>query len=861
MLTPNASCWNGHSDNLSTRLTTWGSEEVADGASKLPSAMEDEARESGSSTFGRLLRRYRLAAGLSQRALADRARLSLDGISSLERGHRRSPQRETLALLAGALALNDEQRRAFESAATRPASPRHRDRAPVTVGPWLSAGSATLPLALTRFVGREVELDEIAALVREHRLVTLTGTGGIGKTQTALQVATALRDATESRVCFVPFGPIADPSLFSAAVASPLGVQEVPGHPLLETLIAYLKNKNLLLIFDNCEHVIAEATSVVAAVLRSCPRVWILATSREPLRAAGERAYRLPSLTTNDAIALFVDRAQSADAHFALADDNAPTVADLCRRLDGIPLAIELAAARVNVLPLKVLFEKLEDRLQILTHGERTASRRQQTMRATVDWSYDLLAAPEQLFFERLSVFAGGCTLAAATTVCASDGASEGDVLNMIASLVQKSLVLADLDGSEPRYRLLESFREYARERLAMRGEVQAIARLHALACFELAERIKRTHDCDPVVIQHSVNRDERDNWRAALQWALTDRGDVLLGQRLVGDLCPWRFPNMEAKRHIAAAFELLDDRTPKDVLADVTLAKAHNAGELMEYRSELASGQSALALFRDLDDSLGMVHAQTCISGALIFLGRRAEAKPRLEAALPIARGLPGRNRRSVAIILRLLAYATAGNADAVRRYIAEALQIYDALGSPYAAAMALTDLSECEFWAGNAELALRRATESLDILPPTPPNLYGNCIILNNSSLYLVALARYDEAKTCAREALGLALENQWDVQAAWALERCAVITGLQPEIPTEQSRRASAIAARILGFVDARLAALASARYEWVQPQHDQALAALHDALGTDAVASLLAEGARMTENQAVEAALAL
>jgi predicted ATPase/transcriptional regulator with XRE-family HTH domain len=821
--------------------------------------MEDEARESGSSTFGRLLRRYRLAVGLSQRALADRARLSLDGISSLERGHRRSPQRETLALLADALALNDEQRRAFESAATRPASPRHRDRAPGMVGPWLSARSTTLPLALTRFVGREVELDEIAALVREHRLVTLTGAGGIGKTQTALQVATALRDATESRVCFVPFGPIADPSLFSAAVASPLGVQEVPGHPLLETLIAYLKNENLLLIFDNCEHVIAEATSVVAAVLRSCPRVWILATSREPLRAAGERAYRLPSLAAKDAIELFVDRAQSADAHFALGDDNGPTVADLCRRLDGIPLAIELAAARVNVLPLKVLFEKLEDRLQILTHGERTASRRQQTMRATIDWSYDLLAAPEQLFFERLSVFAGGCTLAAATTVCASEGARESDVLNMMASLVQKSLVVTDLDGREPRYRLLESFREYARERLAMRGEAQAISRLHALACFELAERINRTHDCDPAVIWQGVARDERDNWRAALRWALVDRGDVLLGQRLVGELGQWQFGNVEAKRHIAAACELLDDRTPKNVLAGLRLAEAHIAGNLMEYRSELASSQSALALYHDLGDSLGMVQAQICVSRALIFLGRRAEAKPLLEKILRMARGLPGRNRRSVALILRLLAYATAGDAEAVRCYIAEALQIYDALGNRYEAANALIDLSECEFCAGNAELALRRATEASDVSPPLNP--YADCIILNNSSLYLVALARYDEAKTCAREALGLALENQWDVQAAWALERCAVITGLQPEIPTEQSRRASAIAARILGFVDARLAALTSARYEWVQPQHDQALAALHDALGTDAVASLFAEGARMTENQAVEAALAI
>ena len=317
---------------------------------------------------------------------------------------------------------------------------------------------------MASFVGRERELDEIATLVREHRLVTLTGSGGVGKTQTALQVATALTDA--SAAWFVGLAPISDPSLIPAAIASALRVQEVPTRPLLETLLEYLKHKTLLLILDNCEHVVTQAATVADALLANCPRVRILATSREPLRAGGEQVYRIPSLSAGDSIALFSDRARAVDHRFALTDDIAPAVAELCRRLDGIPLAIELAAARVDSLSIAALVERLEARFRVLAGGGRTALPRQQTMRATIDWSYDLLSAPEQRVFERLSVFAGGCTLASAQAVCAGDDVATADVFDLISSLVDKSMVVAEFDGLEPRYRLLESFRQYACEKL-----------------------------------------------------------------------------------------------------------------------------------------------------------------------------------------------------------------------------------------------------------------------------------------------------------------------------------------------------------------------------------------------------------
>jgi predicted ATPase len=310
-----------------------------------------------------------------------------------------------------------------------------------------------------------------------------------------------------------------------------------------------------LLILDNCEHVIAEAAALADALLRGCPHLRIFATSREPLRIAGERAYRLPSLrfpmpqeafgltaagaAGYAATMLFAQRAQASDQRFALSDDNAPIVAEICRRLDGIPLAIELAAARVNILSVWALSQKLDQRFRILTGGDRTVLPCHQTMRALIDWSYDLLTAPEQRLFERLAVFAGGCTLAAATDVCDDDAVDELGLLELLTSLVDKSLVVADLDGPEPRYRLLESSRQYAREKLAARGEATRVAHRHALAYTDLAGRLEREYDVTSDSAWYARAEQELENLRAALDWALGARGDIVLGQRLAGAMRP----------------------------------------------------------------------------------------------------------------------------------------------------------------------------------------------------------------------------------------------------------------------------------------------------------------------------------
>jgi predicted ATPase/DNA-binding XRE family transcriptional regulator len=838
--------------------------------------MEDRGRASESADFGALLRRYRLAAGLTQEALAERARVSLDGISALERGYRRSPQRETLALLAGALALSDDQRRAFEAAAAPPVSPRRRERASVTVGPWADSAFPSLPLALSSFVGRDRELAEIGKLVRGHRMVTLTGAGGVGKTQTALHVATALSESAKGAACFVALAPLDNPLLVAAAIASTLRVQELPNRPLLETLVAYFKNKALLLILDNCEHVITQAAIVADTLLGACPRVRILATSRESLRAAGEYNYRLPTLSfpspaasdiraadasTYGAIVLFTDRACAADQRFALTDENAPVVADLCRRLDGIPLAIELAAARVNQLSLKVIAEKLDDRFRILTGGSRTALPRQQTMRATIDWSYDLLSAPERQVFERLSVFAGGCTLDVATKVCGGDEASQADVFDLLSSLIEKSLLVTDLEGHEPRYRLLESFRQYAREKLVMRGEDRAIAHRHALAYTEASERLGPMRDRVPHEVWIAQPREELDNWRAAVQWSLIDGADVPLGQRLVGELvCLWTAGNFDdARRWVSAALEVADKQTPASVLARLRLAEAIAAKHLGDSRVQLASGEAAMALYRQIGDLKSLAHAQETVGNALLTLGRVTEAIAILTEALMAERkfGSPG----DTAQVLRNLASACSQRGDftAAHGYYAEAVSLLEAADEKGNLAYTKLDLAELALAEGNPELALRHGTEMLAVAGDV--DLNHRCVIyaLTSMSTSLITLGRYNEGEDRARQAVGLAREQQFEVLAAYALQNLAMAAALRGQSDARIAPREYEKAARILGFVDARLAERGSPR-EATDSSYNRILAVLRRAIGADCVERLMRDGAMATEEVLVADATA-
>jgi predicted ATPase/transcriptional regulator with XRE-family HTH domain len=819
--------------------------------------MEVDERLSGSSHFGALLRQHRLAAGLSQETLAERAQMSEDGVSALERGRRRTPQRETLELLARALALDVEQRREFEAAAAAPSVPRRRGC--VTVGPWPEAGVASLPFALTSFVGRKTELGDIARLVRRHRLVTLTGSGGVGKTQTALQVASALRD--DSRIYFIGLAPLTDASLVANAIASSLGVQEVPNRPLLGTLIAYLKNKALLLILDNCEHVIGEAASVAYTLLLNCPNLRILATSREALRAAGERAYRLPSLSVTESVELFTDRARAADDRFTLSEEEAAVVAELCRHLDCIPLAIEMAAARTQTLTPRAMLAMLERQFALLRGGDRAAPSRQQTMHATIDWSYELLPAPEQRVFERLSIFAGSCTLAEATVVCADKEAPVDAILDLLSLLADKSLVVVDLAGTEPRYRLLEAFRQHAREKLVARGEQQLIAHRHTLAYLALAERFERAYYYDLDDVSRAMGRAELDNWRAALQWTLIGPGDIVLGQRIVAQLRElWaNFAPLEGRRWLRPAFDFIDARTPPEVRGRLHLAAGKIALVLQEFEEAKSCSLRALPLCRTAGDLLGVARAEQSVACALEFLGEIDEARKLQDETLPLVRSLG--SRRLMATTLTRLGYLSALRSDlaVAHGFLAKAQQAAEAYADKNLLWLALA-LSWVDFLAGDAELALQKARAAVTVHRGAVPEP-AIADSLDDVTMYLIFLSRYDEADEVAREMLDLALAHHLDAVAANALQHLAEIQALRPPALPERATASLAKAARVIGFVDARLSALGSRRSYVQQPLYDRVITVVRSALGADAVAGLLADGAAMTEGQAVGQVMSL
>ena len=351
----------------------------------------------------------------------------------------------------------------------------------------LDAFPNNLPLQLTSFVGREKEIAEVKRLLGTAHLLTLTGPGGTGKTRLSLQVAAEELSSFPDGVWFIELAPLADPSLAVQIIASALELREQFGRPLVDVITDYLRGKISLLLLDNCEHLVETCAKLAHDLLHACPRLKIMASSREALGVAGETAYRVPSLSLPDAqnltqcesVQLFIERATAAQSRFALTESNARAVAQICQRLDGIPLALELAAARVKVLSVEQIAARLDDRFRLLTGGSRTALPRQQTLRALIDWSYSLLSEQERMLFRRLAVFIGGWTLEAAEAVCASDGIESDEVLDLLTRLVDKSLVSMEEQAGEARYRRLETIRQYSREKFLEADDVEAVRDRH----------------------------------------------------------------------------------------------------------------------------------------------------------------------------------------------------------------------------------------------------------------------------------------------------------------------------------------------------------------------------------------------
>jgi predicted ATPase len=449
-----------------------------------------------------------------------------------------------------------------------------------------------LPIQVTSFRGREQDLEDLKAHLAEHRLVTLLGAGGVGKTRLAAQLGGELLERFPDGVWIADLAPITDSELVSSVVAKVVGVSQAQGRLVDESMTQSLKGKQLLLVLDSCEHVLEAAAAVADAIHRHCPNVRILATSREALGVGGEKVLRLASLAVPNktlnldaasaikfgAVALFADRALLVDQSFRLGDDNAPLVSDICRRLDGIPLAIELAAARVKVLSIPNLAQRLNERFKILTGGSRTALPRQKTLRALFDWSYDLLSPEERALFNRVAIFAGSFTLDAAGSVCADHGIDQNDVLDLVASLSDKSLVVADTTGDQERYRVLESTRQYALGKLEASGVAARPPRRHADYFLDAARKADASFGAVPLSEWLARLEPEVENFRATMDWALGRGQQVALGGSVASALVMfWWHGGAEAEglRWINAALDKIDEREQADVAAHLRQALA----------------------------------------------------------------------------------------------------------------------------------------------------------------------------------------------------------------------------------------------------------------------------------------------
>jgi non-specific serine/threonine protein kinase len=623
------------------------------------------------------------------------------------------------------------------------------------------AARHNLPMPLTRFLGRERELAEVRRLLGEVRLLTLAGSGGIGKTRLALEAAHSRVGTFADGVWLVDLARLEDPDHVPGALAAAMELDATDQTPSIDLVVTALRSKNALLIFDNCEHLSDACGHLVDALLAEAPGLHVLATSREPLGIIGERIYRVASLAlpageqpisaadalVYDGVRFFVTRAEEAAA-FVLDDANAGTVVHIARRLDGIPLAIELATARLRAMTVQQLSDRLDESFRVLAGGSRTALPRQQTLRALIDWSYKLLGEQERILFARLSVFAGTWTLDAAISVCGGQQLPPESIDEHVAQLVDKSLVLMEGHGGYNRYRFLQSTREYARERLSSEGDASCVQE-HCVAYFrELAERIGTAPETKPTRSWLPPAMPEWDNFRTVLTWTLLDDGDRIAGASIVAGLVPYweavsktadalywlkvaldapglpdelvarlavgaafflRMTNDEPERATALSRRALDIAIAAgDERARANALVSLGGSSLMDVRTDAASPlfTEALALARANGDRLCESDALNNLAICADYAGEIARARALYEDSLAIARGL-GHDRKTARALHNLAAVAQdEGDLDTAVRHEREAIAILERYGTPR---QFLIDLADLELIRGNLQTADR--------------------------------------------------------------------------------------------------------------------------------------------------------
>lgn len=685
--------------------------------------------------FGRRMRRLRKARELTQEALAQQVFCATDTIKKLEQGLRR-PSRQLAAQLADIFGLADDERAAFLAAAR--AVPQS-DRLPPSAADLTDQHAlpdtipATLPLQHTALIGREQEVAKVCTLLdrKDVRLVTLTGPGGTGKTRLAVQVATELLDAFADGVYFVTLAPIHAPALVVETIAATLGVKEGGDQPLLALLKRYLHDRTMLLVLDNFEHLLA-AASLVTELLDAAPGMKVLVTSRACLQLYGEWEFPVPSLalpnlthmppleplTQYEAVRLFIERARAVKPDFTVTNENAPAVAEICVRLDGLPLAIELAAVRVKVLTPEALLARLSRRLHLLTGGARNLPVRQQTLRDTIAWSHDLLPRAEQALFARLAVFVGGCTLEAIAAICnvAGDGV---DMLDSLQTLVNNSLLRQEGDtNGEPRLQMLETIREFAHEQLVARGEETAQRARHAEYYLALAEDAQPRLNTGEQEVWLEQLEAEHDNLRAALAWTI-ERGDGDQAVRLAAAL--WHFWEMrgyftEGRRWLEAALER-GQGAAAAARAEAYTGAGTMAWRQCDYAQAMIWHQHALDLYRSVGDTYGIAFALNNLGMQSLDQGDLQAALQRFSESLALSQQF-GHTRMSAGTLHNLgeLARHQGDNERAVDCYT-QSLALCRALGDQWLSCYSLTGLGTVAGYQGNDAQATLFLKEALTL------------------------------------------------------------------------------------------------------------------------------------------------
>jgi predicted ATPase/DNA-binding CsgD family transcriptional regulator len=752
----------------------------------------------------------------------------------------------------------------------------------------LSEVVGNLPVHLSNFIGRERETKEVKKLLTHNRLVTLTGVGGSGKTRLAIQLANELLVKFRQGIWFIEFAQLADGTLVPQVVATTLGIRERKNSFSLNNLIEHLQNHQSLLIFDNCEHLINACAQLAEKLLVSCLNLQILTTSREPFSIPGEVVWVVPPMSLpelqpwrdptsgqsalsayqkSEAVQLFLNRATLVSPDFKLTIENGAWVAEICRRLDGMPLAIELAAARVRALSVRQIAERLDDRFNLLTGGKRTAPHRQQTLEATLDWSYALLTETERRLLQHLSVFAGSCTLEAAEVICADDDLFSDKVLDALTQLVDKSLVTVDRpEGTETRYRLLETIRHYAREKLAEAGASNPTRDRHLDYFLRWAEEAAPHLNGPDQTVWLGHFDAEHDNLRAALEWSQQSDATAALGLRLA-TACGyfWRLRGYlsEGRRHFSTVLTQAGAQMRTPTRARALYRAATLAYMQSDYPVTRKLGEESLAIWRELGHTDRIEVADTLdVLGELATEEGDYESAPELfKEALAIYK--KNGNTQGISDMLLQLGWAAMRNGDyeqATSR-LEEALTLFRELGNTAMISFGLAGLGELAIRQGFYESAASLLEESLALRQELGEK-WGIGASLGSLGWVALRQGNFEQSKACLGESLAMRIEISDIGGAAWCLEKfaeSALIQGQTAPTPLRSDFLRRAVC--VYGTAAAIRAPVNSVIDPVDLPEYESNLATLRAALGDEVFESAWLEGNNLTLEEGIEYVFAI